>query len=106
MVSEVNSSSSASVVTALESRVAKVDKPEPAAPTSAQTSSEVVKLTDLGSRLQALTQSVADVPAVDGKKVEQFRQAIADGSYQIDAEAVAEKLSNFEAMLSSGPQGG
>ena len=105
MVSEVNSSSSSSVVTALESRVAKVDKPAQSAPPSAPTSSEVVKLTDLGSRLQALTQSVADVPAVDSKKVEQFRQAIADGSYQIDADAVAEKLANFEAMLSSGPQG-
>jgi|LNFM01.1.fsa_nt_gb negative regulator of flagellin synthesis FlgM len=105
MVSEINSGSS-SVVTALDSRVAKVDKPaQPAAPV-AQTSSEVVKLTDLGSRLQALTQSVADVPAVDSKRVEQFRQAIADGSYQIDADAVAEKLSSFESMLASGPQGG
>jgi negative regulator of flagellin synthesis FlgM len=44
------------------------------------------------------------VPAVDGKRVEQFRQAIADGSYQVDADAVADKLANFEAML-SGPQG-
>lgn len=105
MVSEINSGSSG-VVTSLDPRVAKVDKPTPPAAPAAQTSSEVVKLTDLGSRLQALTQSVADVPAVDGKRVEQFRQAIADGSYQVDAEAVAEKLSSFESMLASGPQGG
>ncbi len=45
------------------------------------------------------------MPAVDAKRVEQFRQALADGSYQIDTEAVADKLANFEAML-SGPQGG
>ncbi len=104
MVSEVNGSTSG-VVTALDSRVAKIDKPPQTAPASAPGGSEVVTLTDLGSRLQALTQSVADVPAVDAKRVEQFRQALADGSYQIDTDAVADKLANFEAML-SGPQGG
>lgn len=104
MVSEINPSTTG-VVTALDSRAAKIDKPQTAGPASAPGSSEVVTLTDLGSRLQQLTQSVADVPAVDGKRVEQFRQAIADGSYQVDAEAVADKLANFEAML-SGPQGG
>ncbi len=104
MVSEINPST-AGAVTALESRAAKVDKPQPAAPASAPVGSEVVTLTDLGGRLQQLMQSVADVPAVDGKRVEQFRQAIADGSYQVDADAVADKLANFEAML-SGPQGG
>ncbi|MCC7123177.1 MAG: flagellar biosynthesis anti-sigma factor FlgM [Gammaproteobacteria bacterium] len=104
MVSEINPSSTG-VVTALDSRVAKVDKPQAAVPTSAPGASDVVTLTDLGSRLQALTQSVADVPAVDSKRVEQFRQAIADGSYQVDAEAVADKLATFESML-TGPQGG
>jgi negative regulator of flagellin synthesis FlgM len=103
MVSEINPST-AGAVTALDSRTAKVDKPQTAAPASAPGGSEVVTLTDLGGRLQQLTQSVADVPAVDGKRVEQFRQAIADGSYQVDADAVADKLANFEAML-SGPQG-
>jgi len=104
MVSEINASSSG-VVTALDSRVGKIDKPQTASPTNAPGGSEVVTLTDLGGRLQQLTQSVADVPAVDAKRVEQFRQAIADGSYQVDADAVADKLANFEAML-SGPQGG
>lgn len=103
MVSEINSSTSG-VVTALDSRTTKIDKPAPPAPTNAPAGSDVVTLTDLGSRLQSLTQSVADVPAVDSKRVEQFRQAIADGSYQVDADAVADKLANFEAML-SGPQG-
>ena len=103
MVSEINSSTS-SPVTALDSRVAKVDKPAPPAAPGAAAGSDVVSLTDLASRLQSLTQSVADVPVVDSKRVDQFRQAITDGSYQVDPEAVADKLANFEAML-SGPQG-
>jgi negative regulator of flagellin synthesis FlgM len=105
MVSEVNSSPS-SVVTALDSRVSKIDKPTPTAGTSAAVSSDVVTLTDLGGRLQALTQSVADVPEVDSKRVEFFRKAIADGTYQVDATAVADKLANFESMLASVPKGG
>ena len=105
MVSEINSSSS-SVITALESRVSKVDRAAQPAATSAAAASDVVTLTDLGGRLQALTQSVADVPVVDSKRVEFFRQAIADGSYQVDAAAVADKLANFESMLASVPKGG
>jgi negative regulator of flagellin synthesis FlgM len=105
MVSEINSSSS-SVVTALDSRVAKVDKPVQAAAPGTAAGTEVVTLTDLGGRLQALTQSVADVPAVDSKRVEFFRQAIADGTYQVDATAVAEKMANFESMLAGVAKGG
>jgi negative regulator of flagellin synthesis FlgM len=104
MVSEINSSSS-SVVTALDNRAAKVEKPAVTPAPVATPRSEVVTLTDLGNRLQALTQSVADVPAVDSQRVEFFRQAIADGSYQVDADAVAEKLANFEALLTNVPQG-
>lgn len=100
MVSEINPSTSG-VVTPLEPRTAKIDEPRSAAGASAPGASEVVTLTDLGSRLRALTELVANVPAVDGQRVERFRQAIADGSYRVDVAAVADKLVNFEAMLSN-----
>jgi negative regulator of flagellin synthesis FlgM len=58
-----------------------------------------VRLTDLGTRLQTLTQSVADVPQVDAARVESLRQAISESSYQVDAEAVADKLMAFEGLL-------
>lgn len=103
MVSEINSSS-ASVVTALDNRATRIDKPASPAATGAAPNPDVVTLTDLGGRLQALTQSVADVPAVDRSRVESFRQSIADGSYQVDPTAVADKLANFEALLASAPQ--
>ena len=105
MVSEINSSSSG-VVTALDGRVSKIEKPAPVTAPNAAPASDVVTLTDLGGRLQSLTQSIADVPVVDSKRVEFFRQAIADGTYQVDAAAVADKLANFESMLASVPQGG
>ena len=104
MVSEVNSSTSG-VVTALESRAMKLDHPTPTTTAAgAAQGSDVVKLTDLATQLQQLVQSVHAVPAVDQERVEQFRQSIADGSYQIDASAIADKLTTFEAMLSSDPQ--
>lgn len=104
MVSEINSTSSA-VVTALDARAVKVDKPAQVSSSDSEHNADVVKLTDLASKLQALTKSVSEVPEVDSKRVEQFRQAIADGSYQVDANAVADKLANFESMLAGGPQG-
>ncbi len=64
---------------------------------------DVVTLTDLASRLQKLTQSVADLPVADQQKIESFRQSIADGSYQVDTHAVAEKLSSIEALLADLP---
>jgi negative regulator of flagellin synthesis FlgM len=103
MVSEVNNSPSGAVG-ALEPRSPRVDKPAAATPQGAAAQPEVVSLTDLGSRLQALSQAIADVPAVDSERVEFFRQAIADGSYRIDADAVADKLANFEALLANLPQ--
>ncbi len=106
MVSEVNGSNSSSVVTALEQRALKVDKT--AAPTGAQgpfqQSADVVKLTDLASRLQELTQAVAEIPEIDRERVNTFREAIANGAYQVDAKAVADKLVGFESVLSGAPK--
>lgn len=102
MVSEVNSSTP-SIVTALDNRNAKVDKTNVAATATpgAGDSADVVKITDLASRLQELTQAVGDVPTVDRQRVEAFRQQLTNGTYQADPSAIAEKLATFESMLTT-----
>ncbi len=100
MVSEVNGPP-VGAVNALEQRGTKIDKSATpsAAPVAHTSSAEVVTLTDLASRLQELTRSVAELPVADQEKIEAFRQSIADGSYDIDPRAVAEKLTSIEALL-------
>lgn len=100
MVSEVNGSKASAVVTPLEHRAPKVDRAADGMQPATQAGGELVKLTDLASTLRSLMESVADVPEVDRARVSALREAIADGSYQPDARAVAEKLVGFESMLS------
>lgn len=99
MVTEVKSSG-ASVVTLAGNSAVKCDKPvAPTAETAGSGRHDVVQLTDLAARLQSLTQTIADVPQVDAARVNALRQAIDGGDYQIDAEAVADKLIAFEGLL-------
>ena len=63
---------------------------------------DVLSLTDTATLLQTLQQKVADIPVVNDQKVAAIQQKIADGSYQIDASRVAEKLMDFENTLSNG----
>jgi len=58
-----------------------------------------VILTEAASRLQDLQKIVTAAPEVDMQRVDQLRGAIADGSFQIDSNSVAQKLLQFEAAL-------
>lgn len=62
----------------------------------------VVELTPGAERLQALTRAVADVPEVDAARVAEFRQALADGTYQVDADTIADKFARLETALGGG----
>ncbi|MFT4561034.1 MAG: negative regulator of flagellin synthesis FlgM [Gammaproteobacteria bacterium] len=100
MVSEVNGPR-LGTINSVDNRNAKIDKAGATAGVSsiAAPGADVVTLTDLASRLQSLVQSVADIPISDQEKIATFRQALADGSYQVDSQAVAEKLSTIESLL-------
>ncbi|HHO69160.1 MAG TPA: flagellar biosynthesis anti-sigma factor FlgM [Gammaproteobacteria bacterium] len=61
--------------------------------------SDRVSLTDTARQLQELENRVAAEPVVDNQRVQAVRQSINDGSFQVDAERVAEKLIGIEQAL-------
>jgi negative regulator of flagellin synthesis FlgM len=68
----------------------------------AQSGGDKVVLTDTASKLKASEQSIASTPVVDTQRVAQVRQTIADGSFEINPERIADKFLQFEARLPEG----
>jgi negative regulator of flagellin synthesis FlgM len=54
----------------------------------------------LASKLEELEAALSEAPIVDQQRVEEFRRAIAAGAYRVDSARLAEKLVEFERMLS------
>lgn len=65
----------------------------PVAPLTAPTSRPAeVKLSPLSEKLKALASEYAANTTFDSKKVEALKAAIADGSFKVNAAAVADKM--------------
>ncbi|GAB4290707.1 MAG: flagellar biosynthesis anti-sigma factor FlgM [Thiohalomonadaceae bacterium] len=60
---------------------------------------DTVSLTDTAARLRDLENSLAKLPVIDSQRVEGIQQAIANGSYEVDSNRVAEKMLRFERDL-------
>ncbi len=63
-------------------------------------STDTINLTDTAQRLRDLEKSVANQPVVDTQRVDTVKKALADGTYQVRPERVADKLVGFENALS------
>ena len=62
---------------------------------------DTVSLSDNAVQLGKLDNSVIAAPVVDTQRVEQVKQAISNGTYEVDATKVADKLMQFESVLKS-----
>jgi len=62
-------------------------------------SSDQLSLTTSAQLLKELNDVVAATPEVDATRVEAIKQAIADGSYQVDAGRIADQLLKLEDQL-------
>jgi len=71
-------------------------------PADAGRAGDTVDLTDAAQQLARLESQIREQPVVDSQRVAEVRQAINDGSYQVDARGVAQKLMQFEAYLPNG----
>lgn len=68
--------------------------------TGRSSTADTVSLTDTAAKLQSLERSLDKLPVVDSERVSELRQAIADGSYEVNSARVADKLLNLERSLS------
>jgi len=58
-----------------------------------------VSLTPQAQQLNELRKKANDAPAVDQKKIDQLKKAIADGDYKVNPEKLAASIANFEFKL-------
>ena len=81
------------------SQSARTERGESERAGSSAGAADQLSLTSSAQLLKELSEAVAASPDVDPSRVEAIRQAIADGTYQVDAQRIADKLLNLEDQL-------
>ena len=83
---------------------APVSAPSPVAPLrrggQSATSEDTVDLTNVARLMQRVENMLASVPPTDRARVDAVRQALANGSYEVDPERIAARIVNLERELS------
>ncbi len=100
---DINGISSQKVVAPTDDSQLKQSVEQQPAKTETGTSStaDTVSLSDNAVQLGKIDNSVIAAPVVDTQRVEQIKQAIENGSYEVDAKKIADKLTQFESILTS-----
>lgn len=60
---------------------------------------DTVQLSDQAKAMMKMEQRAAQAPSTNSQKIAQIRAALADGSYTIDAESVAKKMLDIDALF-------
>ncbi|PCJ31077.1 MAG: flagellar biosynthesis anti-sigma factor FlgM [Gammaproteobacteria bacterium] len=74
-------------------------KSESSTSTSAAVTTDSVSLTSAATELQSIQDMLDATPIVNSDRVSALRAAIEDGSYHVDAEALASSMIDFERNL-------
>ncbi len=69
--------------------------------TGKSSTADTVSLSDNAMQLGKLDNTSIAAPVVDAKRVEQIKQAIENGSYELNAEKIADRVMQFESILKS-----
>ena len=71
----------------------------PSAPVAATAATDTVRLTGDAVNLQQLDKTLSQIPVVDQGRVAAIKLALAEGRYQLDPAAIADRLGHFEWQL-------
>jgi negative regulator of flagellin synthesis FlgM len=77
-------------------QVGRTDPTLPKQQTGQPSTTDTVTLTDTAAQLHKLEVAISNLPIVDTTRVEDVKQAISNGQFQIHPQRVAEKLLSFE----------
>jgi negative regulator of flagellin synthesis FlgM len=75
------------------------DKSQSEANNVASQTGDHVTLTTSARSLQKLSEAIAQAPVVNTDKVASVKQAVGNGTYQVDSRRVADKMLQFEKGL-------
>ena len=84
------------------STTANADNTAAAAPTGA--AADLANVSQTQALLQSILQAANDVPGIDQTKVADLQQALASGTYQVNAQAITQKLVELEGLLTTAGQ--
>jgi len=82
-----------------EASQVKVDRGKPGRDqqgTGSTAGQDTVSLTDTAARMRSLENTVSTMPVVDSQRVAEIKQAIMEGTYEINPERIAEKMLDME----------
>ena len=75
------------------------NQPAPAEQAGKQAHGENVNLSKQAKELRQMGEKLDSYPEVDDSRVEAIRAALADGSYKVDAEKVAQKMLEMDESI-------
>ena len=94
--------SSASIGTRKSSGAPSAKKATPEASSTAPKAAsggDQVAISGHAQRIQALEAQIKQIPEVDSARVEEIKNSIAEGRYEVDAESTAQKMLALEQSL-------
>jgi negative regulator of flagellin synthesis FlgM len=80
-------------------QVGRTDPAVPKQQTGQPSTPDTVTLTDTAAQLHKLEAAILAAPIVDTARVEDVKQALSNGQFQINPQRVAEKMLSFESAL-------